>query len=149
MPIAEMRPEEAAEFSRELDRLMHETLRFPEEAFRHFHRSEEDLRRHRGLLLAAREDGAIAGLLVGTAPEGGVATIVWVLVDPKRQRRHIGSKLMDEACRRYTEMSAHKVKLTVPDEQTVKFYEKQGLVVEGRHPNHWWKMDFWAMGKDL
>lgn len=103
----------------------------------------------RQVLLAVWDGTEPVGLLLGTPPEGGVATIIWMLVAGKYRSQGIGGRMFKEACTRYKAIDCHKVKLTVPTEAAKKFYEKQGMVVEGFHPNHWWGKDFWSMGKQL
>ncbi len=148
-------PEEVKVFSEKLSSLSGQVPDFPQEALRYFHGlwSEEvlaqALRDSSHLLIAAWVDKEMAGLVLGTSPEGGVGTIIWVLVAGEFQRRGIGKSLFSEACRRYLEMGAHKVKLTVPTRETVAFYEKQGMKIEGFHEDHWWHMDLWSMGKTL
>ena len=61
----------------------------------------------------------------------------------------VGKALFAEAVKAYREKGAHKIKLTVPQEETVRFYEKQGMELEGVHRNHWWNHDFWAMGINI
>ncbi len=87
----------------------------------------------------------MAGLVSGTAPEGGVATIIWLTVDPEFQNNKIGSQLLTRAKQYYQELGAHKLKLTVQDKRAASFYEREGLIVECMHQNHWWNLDFWAM----
>ena len=81
----------------------------------------------------------------GTAPEGGVATIIWLMVDPEFQNNKIGSALLTHAKNYYQSLGAHKLKLTVQDKRAASFYEREGLHVECMHQNHWWNLDFWAM----
>ncbi len=101
------------------------------------------------LFLIAKENDKINGVLLGTPLEGGVGTIIWLLVDKQNQNKGIGGLLFKEACSQYKKKGAHKVKLTVPDFEIVSFYIKQGMLLEGTHKNHWWGADFWAMGKNL
>lgn len=101
------------------------------------------------LLEAVNENADIIGVLMGTPLEGGVGTIVWVLVDINHQKKGIGKELFQSAFKLYKLKGGHKVKLTVPDEKTTEFYKKNGMRLEGVHTNHWWKQDFWALGMDL
>jgi ribosomal protein S18 acetylase RimI-like enzyme len=132
-----------------------ERLGFPPEALDHYWEDwsvdaiQRRARNPNQVLLAARLGGELAGLLLGSVPEGGVATVVWLLVAEEFRRRGVGGGLFREACRRYRDMGCHKLRLTVPDRQTVRFYEKQGMRVEGFHPDHWWRLDFWSMGLSL
>lgn len=102
------------------------------------------------LFLAAHdEENNMRGVLLGTPDEGGVGTIIWVLVEPNNQKKGIGGLLFKKACDLYKINGAHKVKLTVPDENTVNFYKKQGMHLEGTHHNHWYGADFWSMGMNI
>jgi ribosomal protein S18 acetylase RimI-like enzyme len=153
--ISPVQPEEASVVCERFIDLSAEGLGFPEQALGYFRDSltvdsiAQQAQNPKQVLLAARRKGELVGLLLGTPPEGGVATIVWVLVAPECRREGIGCQMFQEACRRYRDLGCHKVKLTVPNEQTVQFYEKQGMQVEGFHANHWWHVDFWSLGKSL
>ncbi len=98
------------------------------------------------VMLAARQGGRLVGILLATPPEGGVGTVIWLLVASALRGKGIGSLLFSEACLCYRRLGCHKVKLTVPSAAAVAFYEKQGMKIEGAHPDHWWRMDFWSMG---
>lgn len=153
--ISSVKPEEAQVVRQRLVGLSAEGMGFPEEALRYYRDSwsvdtiAQRARNPQQVLLAARKKGELVGLLMGMQPEGGVATIVWMLVAPEFRRQGIGCRMFEEACRRYRDMGCHKVKLTVPNKQAVRFYEKQGMQMEGFHSNHWWRLDFWSMGKFL
>lgn len=132
-----------------------EEMKFPDEVLVHYRRiltDEEIGRRSRDdkhLLIAARKDGKIEGILIGTPPEGGVATILWLLVSARCRREGIGKCLFEAGCSCFRSMGCHKIKLTAPTSDAVRFYEKQGMAVEGFHPDHWWHLDFWSLGKNL
>ncbi len=138
----------------QLNYLIETTIHLPEAAKFHFKSqwNEESIRNQLGkwlFLIAKDESGNINGVLLGSPPEGGVATIVWVLVDRITQNKGLGARLFEKARQIYKDKNVHKIKLTVPDEQTVKFYKKQGMVLEGIHRNHWWRHDFWSMGLEI
>lgn len=97
------------------------------------------------LLLCAWSNDSIAGLISGTAPEGGVGTIVWLTVEKNHQNRRIGAQLLSMAKEHYRQTGAHKIKLTVHDQKAVDFYIREKLVVEALHHNHWWNLNFWSM----
>ena len=153
--ISTVKPYEANLVWQLLTHVASEELGFPEEALRHYRETwtdEEIAQRAQSqeyVLLAARKDGELIGILIGTPPEGGVGTVPWLLVSPKCRGQGIGNRMFDEACSRYRAMGCHKVKLTAPNKRAVRFYEKQGMRVEGFHANHWWRLDFWALGKNL
>ncbi len=130
-----------------------ESLPFPDEAIRNYNNIwNEDFvnsNLNKAVFIGAWEKNQLIGLVLGTNIEGGVGTIIWVLVDNKFHKKGIGSKLIKMSLNVYKKRGAHKVKLTVPEKETVKFYEKQGMNVEGVFKNHWWNMDFWSMGKTI
>lgn len=103
------------------------------------------IRANNDLLLCAWVKNKLAGLVSGTAPEGGVGTIIWLMVDPEFQNNKIGSHLLHYAKEHYQHLGAHKLKLTVHDKRAASFYEREGLTVECLHQNHWWNLDFWEM----
>ena len=100
-------------------------------------------------MFIAKEGLGINGVLVGAGVEGGVGTIIWLVVSPVCRGKGIGKALFERACDEYRSLGAHKVKLTVPTQEAVKFYENMGMEVEGYHPAHWWGLDFWSLGKLL
>ncbi len=149
--IESLLPSDALEFSRALT-LFAEGSGFSRTALEQYNQrwTAETIacavQRNEGILLAAKESGGIIGLVIGTAPEGGVATIIWLLVAPNHIRKGIGRMLFLEACHLYRSMGCHKVKLTTTSRHAVGFYESQGMRIEGYHPEHWWHMDFWSLG---
>jgi ribosomal protein S18 acetylase RimI-like enzyme len=101
------------------------------------------------VLIAAVAGDDVIGLVSGTPPEGGVGTIIWLLVDAPWRRRKVGLILYEAARHAYRDLGAHKMKLTAPSEEAKRFYESCGMRVEGYHPKHWFKMDFFSLGADL
>ncbi|HIA01924.1 MAG TPA: GNAT family N-acetyltransferase [Myxococcales bacterium] len=101
------------------------------------------------LSLTASQDGKLQGIVVGNTPEAGVATIIWLLVKSPYQSLGVGALLFEHACRLYQEQGLHKVKLTASNKRARDFYVSQGMQEEGFHPQHWWKIDFWVLGKLL
>lgn len=136
-------------------RIAAKDLGFSEEILLHYRAiltDDELVRRSedkRHLLLAARKDGEMAGVLIGMPPEGGVATIMWLIVSARCRGEGVGKSLFEAGCSHFRTMGCHKVKLTAPTIEAVHFYEKQGMVQEGFHPNHWWHLNFWSLGKVL
>lgn len=153
MEITRISNNEAQLFSDHLQRLVLETIKLPDIAIRHYLKSwntEKVINQLNDyIFLLAKEENQVLGLVLGAPPEGGVGTIIWVLVDEKAQKKGVGKELFNQACNDYILKGAHKVKLTVPDEKTVEFYLKQGMITEGIHRNHWWNHDFWSMGINL
>ena len=153
--IRTVQPAEGAEVASVLQALIARELAFPAEALRHFQKQwtavgiDEASRGGRHVLRVAWQEERIVGVLVGMPPEGGVGTIIWALVDGEHQRRGIGARLMAESFAAYRGIGAHKVKLTAPNRAAVSFYERAGMRVEGHHPNHWWRMEFWSLAKEL
>ncbi|MEQ9187352.1 MAG: GNAT family N-acetyltransferase [Cryomorphaceae bacterium] len=153
MKIEQISPQQAADYVNCLKSLIESTIELPQAAIDHFKGqwSPEGVAENadKWLFLLATEKDDYLGLVLGTPPEGGVATIIWLLVDPKKQQRGVGQQLFAKATEIYKQKGAHKVKLTVPKESIVEFYTKQGMTIEGVHRNHWWNQDFWAMGISL
>ena len=102
-----------------------------------------ELARNKNSLIHS-EDG---GLIIGPPPEGGVATIFWLLVDPAHQKKGCGRRLLHEAVIHYESQGCHKLKVTAPSLAAVHYYEHNGFRTEGFHPAHWAKQDFWSLGK--
>lgn len=124
---------------------------FPDLAQRHYSKAWQDVELARrieaanDLLICAWSNDSIVGLVSGTAPEGGVGTIIWLAVAKSHQNRQIGAQLLSLAIEHYRQAGAHKIKLTVHDQKAVDFYVREKLVVEALHHNHWWNLNFWSM----
>lgn len=103
----------------------------------------------RDVLIAAYSNGEMIGLTSGSEPEGGVGTMVWLMVDARWRGHKAGRALYEAACAAYRAMGAHKMKLTVPSDEARRFYEHCGMEVEGFHPNHWYHANFTGMGVAL
>jgi ribosomal protein S18 acetylase RimI-like enzyme len=97
------------------------------------------------LLMVVWEQDKPIGIVSGGKPEGGVGTIIWLLVAEEYRNASIGVELFKHAISHYRELGCHKLKLTVPSERAKRFYERNGMVIEGFHPNHWWNCDFWSL----
>lgn len=152
--IRKIEPSESALYLERLEELIRENIVLPAHALEHYCQqfSEKDvfdLSDKWLFLVAVNREGRFEGLILGSPQEGGVATIVWLLVDKTSQGTGLGKNLFEHACKHYLERGAHKIKLTTSEKQTTHFYEKLGMRQEGYHQNHWWRCDFWAMGLDL
>ena len=153
--IVAIRPENSPLVVDFFGKLFGSSLPFPPEAVQYFIASFSAKnislaeKRPGSLLVGIKRDNALAAFVMGTPPEGGVATIVWLVVSPEWQKTGLGEKLFVAACEHYKGCGAHKVKLTAPTTRAVNFYEKMGMTQEGFHPDHWWKMDFWSLGMNL
>jgi ribosomal protein S18 acetylase RimI-like enzyme len=153
MEINHVSPSDAVRYLEALNKLIVTTIKLPDTAIQHY-LNQWTVERIKSCLdswvfIEARDQDKLEGIVLGTPVEGGVGTIIWLLVSDNNQRQGTGSILFEEACRVYKGKGAHKVKLTVPDEATTGFYIKQGMILEGLHKNHWWNCDFWAMGIQL
>jgi GNAT superfamily N-acetyltransferase len=153
--ISPVKPSEAHLVWPLLTEIATEELGFPEEALQHYRLTltDEEIVRwaqsQKHVLIAARKDGKLVGILIGTPPEGGVGTILWLLVTPEYRGEGIGARIFEEACKRYKAIGCHKIKMTAPTKDAVMFYEKQGMQIEGFHIDHWWHLNFWSLGKRL
>ncbi len=63
------------------------------------------------VLAAAFERGSMMALVIGGVPNGGVASLDWVVVAPGYQGRGIGQRLVHVCLEAYRETGAHKVVL--------------------------------------
>jgi len=88
----------------------------------------------------------ICGFIIGTSPEGGVGTIIWLILKKEFRGKKLGKLLFERIKQYYKSKNCHKIKLTVPTRKALKFYKRMGMKVEGFHRKHWWKMDFWSLG---
>lgn len=153
MEIYSLQKNECGLYLNKLNEFIKETINLPSAAIDYYLNqwTEEKLQKNLDnfVFLVAKKNDKIVGLVLGTPCEGGVGTIVWVLVNPKFHKQGIGKSLFNYACKVYKNKKAHKIKLTVPDLETVEFYKKQGMHLEGEHPNHWWGNKFWSMGINI
>lgn len=101
------------------------------------------------LFLGSRHNSSISGVLLCTRPEGGVATIIWLIVSPRHRGLGHGAALFHKACTWAKGCGGHKIKLTASSRKAVRFYEHLGMTVEGFHRSHWWKLDFWSLGMQV
>lgn len=101
------------------------------------------------LFLGARTGGTITGVVLCNRPEGGVATIIWLITGKGQQGNGQGALLLQRACKWAKEQGCHKIKLTASSQRAIPFYERNGMEVEGYHPSHWWGIDFWSLGMRL
>jgi ribosomal protein S18 acetylase RimI-like enzyme len=138
-----------------ISKVMTDDLCFPSAAIEHFSQTFTDeeifrrIQRSDTPVFIASKNGCLAGALIGSSPEGGVGTIIWLIVSSKFRNLGIGKALFKQACKAYRSMGCHKVKLTASTPEAVKFYEKLGMSIEGKHISHWWMLDFWSFGKLL
>lgn len=149
--IREINKSDTEKYLNGLKKLIDTTIDLPQNAKDSFKKQWEceSINVHIGnwlFLIATDETNSIIGLILGTPIEGGVGTIIWVLVDKNIQQKGVGTRLFKTAKMWYKRKGAHKIKLTVPDKSTVDFYLKQGMNLEGEHLNHWWNLNFWSMG---
>jgi len=141
MEIYTIKPDQDEIVNMVLINILSKIFGFPQEALRYYKKTWNIERIYHGAcssehaFLMAWDKNKIFGILLGSTPEGGVVTIIWLFVLPEHQRKGIGSKLFKEACHRYRQIGCHKIKLTVPNKEIIKFYKKQEMKVEGFHPN--------------
>lgn len=127
-------------------------LRFPDRALAYFRETlvgeelERRVREPNVPFFLARIGSELVGVAVGAKPEGGVGTIVWLIVSPDHRGEGIGTRLFAEIAETYRSLGCHKMKLTASTVQARTFYERMGMNVEGHLKKHWWGMDFWSLG---
>jgi len=98
------------------------------------------------VLMAAFDGDAMVGLVIGGVPNGGVASLDWVVVAPGYQGRGLGQQLVRASLDDYQSRGAHKVVLYTDTTQGRDFYSKCGMFCEGVHPWHWWGLTHYCMG---
>ena len=108
MKITELTAGSAGQFLEKLNQLIMETINMPIKAKIHFKNQWTEGRFIEQIgnwifLSAKNEQDEISGLLLGTPCEGGVGTIVWVLVESKKQQKGLGKQLFDKAVDIYKE----------------------------------------------
>jgi ribosomal protein S18 acetylase RimI-like enzyme len=138
------------EFSHKLLEIAEQTIDYPNQAIDYYRNTFSPeairLKLDNSVALYIQKKEEIVAVLFGSMPEGGVATIIWLLVDKDLHGLGYGRRLFDEAKKNYTQLATHKIKLTVPNQNTISFYKKLGMTEEGVHPNHWWNMTISSMG---
>jgi GNAT superfamily N-acetyltransferase len=85
-------------------------------------------------LLIAREDDRLLGCVQVSAKENGLAYFGLLTVDPSRQARGLGKRLIDaaeEAAR--TQFRADRIEITVIRQRSelIAYYERRGYVLTG------------------
>lgn len=100
---------------------------------------------NREIIYIAKTNTETKGLIFGSPPEGGIGTIIWLMVDAQHQGQGIGLCLLKKSIEIYQSLGTHKIKLTVHDKRALKFYLREGFVIEGHHLNHWWNLDFHSL----
>lgn len=101
---------------------------------------------NKAVLAAAFDGHAMTALVIGGIPNGGVASLDWVVVSPGYQGQGVGQGLVHACLSEYRKVGAHKVVLYSETEQGRRFYEKCGFSCEGVHPQHWWGLTHYCMG---
>jgi GNAT superfamily N-acetyltransferase len=147
LKISPIEPSELGQTMNLIVEVAENEMGFPPEAINRYR--DALAKSSNNLLLGARKNGDLVGVLVCLFPEGGIATILWLIVASNYRGQGIGSKLFDEACKWALDNGCHKIKLTASTEDAVSFYKLKGMIIEGFHPNHWWHLDFWSLGKLL
>lgn len=103
----------------------------------------------RALAVAADSADGPVGYVLGAPPDGGVASVIWLAISRDRRGQGIGRALMETVRAEYQRMGCHKLRLFAKTRDAVQFYRKFGMIVEGDHPNYWWRQHFWSLGMDI
>ena len=61
--------------------------------------------------LIVQQHNKIIGVLIGAAGEGGVGSIIWLVVEPHHHGKGTGKALFNEACAIFRAHRCHKIKL--------------------------------------
>ena len=95
----------------------------------------------------AEENGTIVGWAGITSPEGGVAVLDHLWVDPAAMRSGLGTRLFRLAADRARELGAERLEWSA-EPNAVGFYEKVGGRKLRDHVTEWGRLAPW-MGLDL
>ncbi len=101
------------------------------------------------VMIIAKMDNEIVGLLFGSGLNGGVGNIIWIAVSSEYRGTGVGKLLCEKAEKEYQKKNAHKIVLYTETASGKKFYERIGYSHEGTHPKHWWGVDHFCMAKIL
>lgn len=101
------------------------------------------------VVVCARMDNEVVGLVLGGSSNGGVASLDWVVVAPEHQGHSIGRRMLQEATDAYRRKGAHKLVLYTETAEAREFYLRLGWQEEGHHPRHWWRKDHTCLALPL
>lgn len=99
--------------------------------------------------IIAKIDSVVVGLIIATKPEGGVGTILWLIVKKSHYKKGIGTILIKKIIKEYKNNKAHKIKVTTPIKVNINFYKKFNFEVECYLKKHWWKKNFWQLSRKI
>lgn len=88
----------------------------------------------RDVWVAEQPSGALAGFFGLCPPEGGVAEVDPIFVEPALQKGGVGWALWTKLEERARAMGAERIGLDA-DPHAVGFYERMGLAIVGRSPS--------------
>lgn len=129
---------------------------YPKEAleFDLAHHTKEDYEEHvenpMSFVIAAKENGRIVGLSLGSvADKSGLATLTWLCVDPAFRKRGIGETILKRVDDHVQRHDCHKISLvTLPClTDAVRLYYRLGWMPEANLKRHSWKVDHMVMSK--
>jgi len=100
------------------------------------------------ILVTVDNTNSIVGFAVIDNPYGGVSLCRWLGVIPENQRQGIGTLLINRWLELAKKQGCHKAELAA-QESAKDFYEKCGLVCEGKRINSYFGIDQYVFGKIL
>lgn len=98
------------------------------------------------LVLGAYLKGSIVGFAHGTWPWGGISYVYWLAVDPKFQRKGVGTAILKGWEKIVKEKGGHAVHLDSA-EKNLKFYEKLGYKIMGHDLKGYFGADDYLLKK--
>jgi GNAT superfamily N-acetyltransferase len=104
---------------------------------------------HNKIFVIAMFESVIVGLAIATKPEGGVGTILWLIVKKSHYKKGIGTILIKKIIKEYKNNKAHKIKITTPIKKNINFYKKFSFEIECYLKKHWWKKNFWQLSRKI
>jgi GNAT superfamily N-acetyltransferase len=98
------------------------------------------------IVLLAKRDGQAVGFAVLDKPYGGVCFCRWLGVLKDYRKKGVGKRLIQETINYAKNYGCHKIELASQSEAK-KFYQKTGLVLEGRRDVSYFGIDQFIFGK--
>lgn len=106
------------------------------------------LRNRARVILVAKKESKIIGILDSLVPFGGVSMGAWVMVDPQFQRQGIGTALLLEWETVMRKKGAHSIFLYTK-ERNLAFYTEANFERVGFYKNSWFGNDLYIFSKTI
>ena len=130
-------------------KLIKDNINLSDFEFRNFSRQLKKFSYKSHIFLLSRIGKIDNGILIcNFDTNSGVATIIWLIIDRKFQKKKIGSKLVFKIFQILKKKpKIHKIRVFSYTKKSNNFYKKLNFHQEGFHPKHWYKKSYWSFGK--